>query len=91
MYNMCFKLTPRDTERIIKEDSFFWMTEDEFERVLKEATTKNTIWYLLIWKKINDQKLLCWKGVGPWYCSLASADPYDRDRALRSQSVTLTL
>ena len=34
-----FKSTLRDTERIIKEDSF-WMTEEEFERVLKEATKK---------------------------------------------------
>jgi len=40
MYKIYFKSTPRDTERIIKEDSF-WMTEEEFEKVLKDATKKN--------------------------------------------------
>ena len=47
MYKIYFKSTPRDTERIIKEDSF-WMTEEEFEKVLRDATRKNHDFFHLL-------------------------------------------
>ena len=49
MYKFYFKMTPKDIKRVIEEDSY-WLNEDDFEKVLKEAT-KNKHDFLMIDKE----------------------------------------